>query len=143
MIARYVKLLPLELLPTFWSEEERELLIGTTLRPALEAKVKSLSREYERLQEATLEMEPFKSCWWDDVDGQVSFDDWMQVDAMYRSRALEFPNIGDAMVPCIDMANHASGDLTMGLYDTNRNGDAILRLWERKTVKDGDEVTIT
>jgi hypothetical protein len=74
---------------------------------------------------------------------KVTFDDWMRVDAMYRSRALEFPGVGDAMVPCIDMANHASGDATEALYETDDDGDALLLLREGKNIAPGGEVTIT
>jgi hypothetical protein len=38
-LTEYVKFLPDECLPTFWNEEEQELLEGTTLRVALRAKM--------------------------------------------------------------------------------------------------------
>ena len=139
----YVKFLPLELLPTFWNEDERALLTGTTLAPALSAKVNSLYREYENLRTATSSIGWCNSCWWDEVDGILSFTDWMHVDAMYRSRALEFPGIGDCMVPCIDMANHSSGDSTMAIYEVDRQGNAVLVLREGKTVTSGGEISIT
>jgi len=87
--------------------------------------------------------------WWpeddesDEYDRCVTFEDWMQVDAMYRSRALEFPRIGDAMVPCIDMCNHASDDSTSALYETDSNGNALLLLRDGKNIAKGDEITIT
>jgi hypothetical protein len=62
---------------------------------------------------------------------------------MYRSRALEFPGIGDAMVPCLDMANHASGDATAALYETDDDGNAILVLRHGKDILHGGEITIT
>lgn len=62
---------------------------------------------------------------------------------MYRSRALEFPGVGDAMVPCIDMANHASGDATAALYETDDDGNAILILRHGKDISEGGEITIT
>lgn len=133
----------MELLPTFWSQEELKLLEGTSLAPAMEAKTKSLFREYEHLYSVTAEIEWCKRCWWDDVDRLLSLDDWKQVDAFYRSRALEFPGIGDAMVPCIDMANHASGDLTSALYESDGLGTGLLLLRESKTLTEGEEVTIT
>jgi hypothetical protein len=73
----------------------------------------------------------------------LTFDDWMCVDAMYRSRALEFPGTGDCMVPCVDMANHASGDATAALYETDGDGNGLLLLREGKHVEPGEEVTIT
>ncbi|KAK4997095.1 hypothetical protein LTR66_003446 [Elasticomyces elasticus] len=139
----YIKYLPAELLPTFWSDRERELLIGTTLAPAVSAKKRSLYREFERLRSSTAHLPWCVRCWWDEVDGLVTFDDWLQVDAMYRSRALEFPGLGDCMVPCVDMANHASGDATAALYECDGDGDALLLLRDGKILEDGDEVTIT
>lgn len=67
----------------------------------------------------------------------------MRADAMYRSRALEFPGVGDAMVPCIDMANHASGDATAALYETDEDGNAILLLRDGKVINNGGEISIT
>jgi len=141
--AEYVKFLPLELLPTFWTEDERSLLTGTTLAPAITAKLNALYREFDSLRAATEKIEWCSKCWWNDVDGLVSFDDWLQVDAMYRSRALEFPGIGDCMAPCIDMANHASGDATRAIYEVDQDGNAILVLRENKTVANGEEINIT
>ena len=62
---------------------------------------------------------------------------------MYRSRALEFPGVGDAMVPCIDMANHASGNATAALYETDDDGNALLELRQDKEIPPGGEITIT
>ncbi|KAK7529574.1 uncharacterized protein J3D65DRAFT_642437 [Phyllosticta citribraziliensis] len=142
-MTEYVKFLPQELLPTFWTEEERTLLIGTTLKPAVEAKLKSLNKEYEKLHKLTESIAWCNDDWWYDDTYGLTFDDWLQVDAMYRSRALEFPGIGDSMVPGIDMANHASGDETAALYEVDSKGNAVLLLREGKTVNEGEEVTIT
>jgi hypothetical protein len=94
-LTEYIKFLPDELLPTFWSEEERGLLIGTTLKPAVNAKLNSLLREFELLRTATESIKWCAKYWWDEDTGMLTFDDWMCVDAMYRSRALEFPGAGD------------------------------------------------
>jgi hypothetical protein len=67
----------------------------------------------------------------------------MLVDAMYRSRALEFPGAGDCMMPCVDMANHASGEATAALYETDENGNGLLLLREGKCVALEEEITIT
>lgn len=139
----YIKFLPLELLPTFWNDDERALLHGLSLEPALSAKLNSLYREFAHLRNATGHIEWCNEVWWDEIDGICTFDDWKHVDAMYRSRALEFPGIGDAVVPCIDIANHASGDGTSALYESDEDGQPALLLREGKTLKIGDEVTIT
>lgn len=47
------------------------------------------------------------------------------------------------MVPCIDMANHASGDATAALYETDDDGNAILILRHGKDISEGGEITIT
>jgi hypothetical protein len=81
--------------------------------------------------------------WWDEETGKLTFEDWKQVDAMYRSRALDLPGTGHAMVPCVDMANHASGDEVVALYETDKKGNAVLQLRWGKRISPGDEVTIT
>lgn len=142
-LTEYLKYLPDESLPTFWTEEEQELLEGTTLRPAVRAKLNSLLREFELVRTAT---EPIDWCakyWWEEDNGMITFEDWMLVDAMYRSRALEFPGAGDCMMPCVDMANHASGEATAALYETDGNGNGLLLLREGKTIAEGGEITIT
>ncbi|KAF1967888.1 SET domain-containing protein [Bimuria novae-zelandiae CBS 107.79] len=139
----YIKYLPDELLPTFWTEEEHELLEGTTLRSATRAKMNSLLREFETFRTATGPISWCARYWWDEEDGLLTFDDWLRVDAMYRSRALEVPGVGDAMVPCIDMANHASGHATAALYETDDDGNALLELRQGKYISPGEEITIT
>ncbi|XP_014554860.1 hypothetical protein COCVIDRAFT_28166 [Bipolaris victoriae FI3] len=142
-LTQYIKFLPDELLPTFWTEEERELLVGTTLKPAVSAKLNSLLREFENLRTATESIPWCNKFWWDEEDGMLTFDDWMRIDAMYRSRALEFPGAGDCMMPCVDMANHASGNATAALYETDSNGNGLLLLREGQNIEQGGEVTIT
>lgn len=142
---QYVKFLPCSFsLPTFWNAAERELIAGTSLEPALHAKLKSLGREFATLREVTATVGWCQDHWWSaDAAQGLSFDDWRLVDAMYRSRALDLPGTGHAMVPCIDMANHASGDGTSALYDTDSNGNATLVLREGKYIGPGEEATIT
>jgi hypothetical protein len=140
---RYIKFLPQEELPTFWNDDERELLAGTTLKPAVDAKLKSLQKEYDRLRSLTEKVPWCAKIWWDEDSGLLTFDDFAQVDAMYRSRALEYPGIGEAMVPCLDMANHTAGQATAAVYETDNRGDAILLLRDGKVLDAGSEVTIT
>ncbi|KAK0938937.1 hypothetical protein LTR29_009548 [Friedmanniomyces endolithicus] len=135
---RYVKSLPCELLPTFWSSSELQLLVGSTLAPAISSKLRSLRREYDNLCEATR-----TTHWFQIVQDALTFDDWLQVDAMYRSRALDFPDIGHCMVPCIDLANHAAGEATTAIYEKDGDGNAVLLLRDGKSLAKGEEVTIT
>lgn len=140
----YVKFLPETIpLPTFWSEAEQELLAGTSLQAALQAKLKSLTRELDHLRTATKSIAWCERHWWDEDTGNLTIDLWKLVDAMYRSRALDLPGTGHAMVPCIDMANHASGEDTVALYETDVDGNGILLLREGKSLTEGEEVTIT
>lgn len=140
----YIRFLPSIIpIPTFWSADERLMLVGTSLEAALEAKLDSLNREFWSLRNATSSIPWCKEIWWDPKCGILSFDDWKLVDAIYRSRALDLPGTGHAMVPCVDFANHASGDATVALYDTDADGNAVLLLRDGKSVGVNDEITIT
>ena len=109
----------------------------------MEAKLNSLDREFTLLKNRTMSIDWCQQYWWDLETGILTFDDWKQVDAMYRSRALDLPGTGHAVVPCVDMANHASADDTSALYETDSNGDAILLLRDGKKITSGGEVAIT
>lgn len=73
----------------------------------------------------------------------MSEDEWSLVDAWYRSRSLSFVRAGDAMVPCIDMANHAGDGSCNAYFDRGVAGHALLRLAPCQRLKRGDEVTIS
>ncbi|PGH00972.1 hypothetical protein GX51_05521 [Blastomyces parvus] len=140
----YIKFLPASYsLPTFYTIEERELLHGTSLELALDSKLASLEKEFEQLRESTMDIPWCNRNWWNEDTGRLTFEDWKLVDAIYRSRALEFPGKGHSMVPCLDMANHASGSQTGALYETDANGNAVLQLERGQSLEVGDEVTIT
>lgn len=134
----YVKTLPSEVLPTFWTLYEMRMLVGTTLAPAMAAKMKSLHREYDLLCSSASRMR-----WYSLVHGSLEFDDWLQIDAMYRSRALELPGIGHCMVPCLDLANHEPHEGTIAIYEKDFEGNAVLLLRDQKKIDRDDEVTIT
>ena len=140
----YVAFLPEEFsLPTFYSEEERELLQGSSLAEAVDQKLRSLGNEFELLRTSTQEIPWCNKYWWDAESGHLTIEDWKQVDAMFRSRALELPGTGHAMVPCVDMANHASGDEAVAVYGANERRNAVLQLRQGKSLKQGEEITIT
>ncbi|KAJ5789892.1 uncharacterized protein N7518_006903 [Penicillium psychrosexuale] len=140
----YVKFLPPSFpLPTFYTSEEKELLRGTSLAEALDAKLTFLDREFEQLREATEGIPWCQRSWWDEKTGALNIDDWKYVDAAYRSRMLELPGSGLAMVPCVDMANHVSGDGVKALYDVDSEGNAVLQLRWGKSLQPGEEVTIS
>lgn len=110
MSSSYVKTIPCERLPTFWTMEERQLLVGTTLAPAITSKLKSLQREYDLLRTSAS-----TTRWYSIVASHIDFDDWLQVDAMFRSRALDFH--GSCMIPGIDLASHAARERTNAFYE--------------------------
>lgn len=128
----------MEALPTFWSPDELQLLVGTTLAPAVSAKMNSLRKEYDLLCTNAA-----NTRWYQVVQDHLQFDDWVQVDSMYRSRALDFPQIGHCMAPCIDLANHASGRETVAVYEKDAEENAILLLRDGKKVDEAEEITIT
>ena len=145
-LTEYVKLLPERIaLPTFWSEAERQLLSGASLEAALEQKLGSLEREFDLLREKTEEISWCRDVWWGggEDEAALTLEDWKVVDAMYRSRALEIPGVGHAMVPCLDMANHASGQETVAMYETDRDGNAVLLLRDGRGLEAEEEITIT
>lgn len=140
---QYVQFLPSEIrLPTLWNPAQCARLKGTSLEAALGSKVKNLEREFDMLREATAPIEWCKRCWWDPESGGLRLEDWKYIDAMYRSRALDLLGT-DAMVPCIDMANHASGRDTLARYDLDADGNAILLLLEGQCCRAGEEICIT
>lgn len=131
----YVKSLPCELLPTFWSPSELQLLVGTTLAPAISAKLKSLHREYDLLCDSAA-----STRWYKIASLHISFDDWLHVDAMFRSRALDF--YGSCMIPGMDLASHAAHERTNAFYD-RAEGKYRLYLMKDKALRQRDEVCIT
>ncbi|KKK13472.1 hypothetical protein ARAM_002313, partial [Aspergillus rambellii] len=140
----YVNFLPSEIpLPTFWTMEELELLRGTSLRLAYEAKILSLETEFDHLRQSTAEILWCQEHWWDEDTGKLTFDDWKYLDAAFRSRSVDLPGRGHSMVPCIDMANHASESMVNALYEKDIHDNAILQLRPGKGLHSGDEVTIS
>lgn len=126
-------------MPTLWKESERILLQGTSLEPALNAKMMALAREFDEMREKSSNIAYWNAAFWD--SHVVHLTDWYLVDAWYRSRVLELPNSGPSLVPCIDMANHSKD--ANAYYEENSKDEAILLLRPGSTVKEGDEVTIS
>lgn len=140
---QYIHFLPSAIpLPTFWTPAQCTRLKGTSLEAALAAKLRTLEREFNMLRDATTSIGWCQEYWWDPGSGGLGLEDWKHIDAMYRSRALDLLGT-DAMVPCIDMANHASGGDTLARYDLDADGNAILVLLEGKGCVPGEEISIT
>ena len=142
--SEYVKYLPADIpLPTFWNEDERALLEGTSLEAALKSKLKSLEGEFTHLRERTSMIPWCMQYWWNVETEHLSIGDWTYVDAAYRSRALDLPGTGHSTVPCIDMANHASGSGANTIYETDSEGNAVLVLSNDTCIRIDEEVRIT
>ena len=140
----YVKFMPSSIpLPTFYTDEELELLRGTSLQSAVDAKIAALEQELSHLQQSTNQISWCQKYWWDEDTGRLTLDDWKYVDAVYRSRMLDLPGHGHSMVPCIDMANHAPEDSVKALYEKDAEGNAVLQLRSGKKLSANEEVTIS
>jgi hypothetical protein len=119
-------------------------LRGTSLEPAVAAKLRALDSEFSHLEAATREL-PF----WDDLlwqaDEPVTLADWVLLDAWFRSRAVELPGLGTCMVPVLDMANHGGAAANAYYERINPGGenDCVgLILRPGYAVGDDEEVTI-
>ncbi|KAL7897565.1 hypothetical protein HDV64DRAFT_45945 [Trichoderma sp. TUCIM 5745] len=134
----YIKFLPRSIsVPTMWTSEERELLQGTSLESLVNSKLSVLSREYDELSERASTL-PF----WNDLLSEPGMlEDWILADALYRSRCLELPHAGIAMVPGLDMANHSPKYLAR--YDETPEGDVVLLPSSGSGVSSGEEITIS
>ncbi|OBS28914.1 hypothetical protein FPOA_02849 [Fusarium poae] len=136
----YLKFLPRDVpVPTMWSEVERALLQSTSLEAALEAKFSSLSKEFDDLTEKSSVLPFWNSLFWE--KGTVTIQDWILVDAWYRSRCLELPRGGEAMVPGLDMANHSHHPTAY--YDEDDKDDVVLLVRSGAKVSAGEEVSIS
>jgi hypothetical protein len=107
---------------------------------AVKAKISALTGEFEELQEKSREL-PY----WDDflwAEAKMTLDDWFLADAWYRSRCLELPHSGEAMVPVLDLANHSSE--ATAFYEENIKTDEVeLLLRPGAKVNAGEQVTIS
>lgn len=130
-------------LPTTYTDEELELLRGTSLASAVDAKLASLGREFTHLRESTDRISWCHKHWWDGESGRLTLEDWKFIDAVYRSRMVDLPGIGHSMVPCVDMANHAPENAAKARYDKDADGNAVLELRGGRELSPNEEVTIT
>jgi hypothetical protein len=106
---------------------------------AINAKLAALLREFETLREQTASIAWCKKCWWD--DDALEFRDWILVDAWYRSRSLELPDVGQCMVPVLDMVNHSSQP--NAYYEHISSSGVSLVMRPDKFLEVGSEITIS
>ncbi|KAI9819683.1 MAG: hypothetical protein M1832_003917 [Thelocarpon impressellum] len=140
-MTEYVKFLEPVSLPTTWTEREQALLVGTSLEAALSAKLSRMKREFEHIRDSTRTIPWCARVWWD--GDRLTIDDWLLVDAWYRSRALSFGLDADALVPWIDMLNHSKGEATNAYFDRDAEGNAVLLLPRARGFRKGEELTIS
>ena len=145
--SEYVKFISDETsLPSSWTEEEQKCLWGTSLEKHHRAKFLGLRDEYRNFCEASKAV-PWAEQWWGE-HGCLTWDDWKLVDAMYRSRAMEFEIHGSCLVPVMDMVNHApEGKHIAGYKDKDFVNEARLYLEDSNLssparVEKGEEITI-
>ncbi|CAK7267772.1 hypothetical protein SEPCBS57363_002760 [Sporothrix epigloea] len=144
----YVRFLPADVpLPTMWTDAELHLLQGTSLESAVRAKLLALEREFGQLRERSSAIPFWDAALWN-RKSPLQLQDWILVDAWYRSRCLELPQLGASMVPCIDMANHSC---TPNAYYEDRtavpagraDAGVVLLLRPGQHVAALDEITIS
>lgn len=136
---QYFRLLPTHVpTPTLWSEPELSLLRGTSLEPAVSAKRRALEREFNRIRDATTNLPR-----WNDmigIDEAITLDDWMLLDALYRSRSLALPRSGESMVPCLDLVNHSN--TATAYFEENSKDEVVFLLKKEVSVPKQGELTI-
>lgn len=136
----YREFLPHEpFLPTQWSENERALLAGTSLETAVHAKLLALTGEFESVREKSSDIPFWNDLLW--IKKGVKLQDWIMLDAWYRSRCLELPKSGHSMVPFLDMVNHSSSPTAY--YDENSKEEVVFSLRPGARLSKGDEITIS
>ncbi|KAK2609261.1 hypothetical protein QQS21_002196 [Conoideocrella luteorostrata] len=136
----YIRFLPRSIpLPTMWADPERLLLKGTSLEAALKAKLAALDNEFDQLRERSEALPFWNSLWW--AEETIAAHDWILADAWYRSRCLDLPRSGNALVSAVDMVNHSSEP--SAYYEEDDQGNAVLLLRPAISVAAGEEVTIS
>ncbi|KAI1133465.1 hypothetical protein F5Y10DRAFT_229120 [Nemania abortiva] len=136
---QYFKLLPVHVpVPTMWSGSELALLKGTSLEPAVSAKLIALEREFNHIRDATSDLQR-----WNELIGveeKINIKDWILLDAIYRSRSLALPKSGESMVPCLDLVNHSSP--ATAYFEENTKDDVVLLLNKGLSLLEQEELTI-
>lgn len=118
-----------------------------TSQSAVRAKLLALEREFEQLREQSSAISFWDAALWNRKN-PLQLQDWILVDAWYRSRCLELPQLGPSMVPCIDMVNHSC---TPNAYYEDRtavpagraDGGVVLLLRPGQHVAALDDITIS
>jgi hypothetical protein len=105
----------------------------------LDAKFAALNKEFDELQEKSSDLPFWNSLFWEKET--VTIKEWVLVDAWYRSRCLELPRAGHAMVPGLDMANHSHAPTAY--YDEDDKDNVVLLVRPGAELLAGEEVNIS
>lgn len=105
----------------------------------MDAKLSTLTAEFDELYENTSELPFWNARFWEKETATI--DDWVLVDAWYRSRCLELPRAGDAMVPGLDMVNHSAKPTAY--FDEDDRDDVVLLLRLDSGARCGEEINIS
>jgi len=97
----------------------------------------ALEQEFDRIRELSSEIPCWQAMFWDKMT--VDLPTWLLLDAWYRSRCLDLPKSGVAMVPCLDMANHSTDPNT---HWSETSDEVVLQLGRGHQISAGDEATI-
>jgi len=108
------------------------------MQTAVNGKMLALEREFDRIREISSDIPCWQAMFWDNMT--VNLRTWFVIDAWYRSRSLELPKSGEALVPCLDMVNHSGKP---NAYFEETENEVVLRLGNGCLVSEGDEVTIS
>ncbi|TDZ32500.1 SET domain-containing protein 8 [Colletotrichum spinosum] len=123
--------------PTPWTDYVKYL--PPQVPTATAAKIVALTDEFDQLREASEALPIWNELFWESE--KVSLIDWFRVDAWFRSRCLELPRSGEAMVPVLDLANHSSK--ANAYYEENGKDEVVLLLRPGCRVSAGEETTIS
>ncbi|KAH8170650.1 SET domain-containing protein [Sarocladium implicatum] len=138
--SEYIKFLPRDVpVPTLWQGDDRKRTHNVCTKVALDAKMAALEAEFEQLREMTTSLPFWHTAWWE--HGTATIDDWILADAWYRSRSLELPQAGEAMVPGLDMVNHSYEPTAR--YEELSDGSVALQVHTSSQKRSGNEVTIS
>lgn len=99
----------------------------------------ALVTEFDTIRATSSQIPCWNELLWNDMT--VTLLDWMQLEALYRSRCLELPRSGVSMIPCIDMVNHSTNPTAY--YDENDKDEVILVARPGVNLDEGQEVTIS
>lgn len=104
----------------------------------MSAKLGTLTKEFDHLRDKLAGLS-----YWNElisIDETITVRDWILLDALYRSRSLDLPGLGESMVPCLDLVNHSSQ--ATAHFQINSKGEVDLRLHKGCFVATGEEITI-